>query len=283
MPIPEKPDGAAVADATDASNALADGVYRVVDEQSDVDARTVTASRGGTPTTVQLGAPIHPTRVLLFSTMNDNSSFDLYVWYRDKNSAPGLLVMGSTMLLSNGSGSDSTGVMVGFRLTPAEATTAATILRTRRQDRHPVGDLVVGTFAPSKNRYVGPNDLVEIVFTMKNPATAPAIKYRHGGAQRGPRDDQFAFTITRDGVPVPPIAAMNFGGLSSMPPLAPGASVEIRTPLAGWGDITPKGHYVVECSWTTELAPGDADPYADDQRGAMWDRVFTGRTSFDVR
>jgi hypothetical protein len=135
--------------------------------------------------------------------------------------------------------------------------------------------------APPSPRYrVG--EPIEVVLTMTSPPGAPSVAWERGGQNRGPRDDQFDFTVTRDGQPVPRIEAINFGGLSFMDELPPGDRDEARTLLAPWADVTQPGHYEVTCTFRTVFAPAGVRPYDPATRGQAWDRTFTGTLTFDV-
>jgi hypothetical protein len=154
---------------------------------------------------------------------------------------------------------------------------------TVRQDRHPLGERLTATFTTPHRRVRSGAD-VEIAVVLTNPADAPLVRWQRGGANRGPRDDQFDFTVTRDGQPLTNIEAMNFGGLSQFLPLAPGAASEtLRVPLASWVDLSARGHYVVQCRYHTVFLPEGVEPYGEGTMGAFWDRTFEGTVTFDVR
>lgn len=228
---------------------------------------------------------LHPLRAVLFAGDNQNTRYELMVRYRHpgmKQGGEGELVVGGDVLKTSGYGSDSDSLMLDWELSATDASRVAAMLHIARQERHPIGDALKGTFAPVQ-KTVKSGQLVEMELTIENPPSAPAVKYTQGGRQRGPRDDQFSFTVTRNGQPVAPISAYNLGGISTMPELAPGATATFKTTVDGWADVTAPGHYVVECRWETELAPGGVDPYDDAHRGEAWDKAFTGTVSFDVR
>ncbi len=261
---------------------VADGLYRVV-PAGHMGSKSVTAMRGASPTLVDITSRIHVDRALLFAEDNGNTRFQLMAWYKGKPpEGEGVLVVGSEIVMSSGYGSDSNGLDMDFSLTPAQATAVAALLKTPRQDRHLVGDLVTGSFALSAKSY-RPGQSVDIALTLTNPAGAPPIKYTQGGRNRGPRDNQFSFTIRRNGTALAPVQAMDFGGLSSMPDLSPGGTAAISAPLKSWGDLSLPGHYEVDCRWETTLSPAGIDPYDDLHRGAIWDRAFDGMVAFDVR
>jgi hypothetical protein len=176
---------------------------------------------------------------------------------------------------------------VYFELSGSQATAASTALGVKRQDRHPIGERVTGTFAPTKPIYEK-DEPVEVVLTLANPTDAPTVLYRVGGRQRGPRDNAFFFKLTRDGREVLPIHGDDSGGISHLMAFPSGESRQTRQPLASWGDVKLPGHYVVECAYGTEmrseaLSDAGARNGDDDKRGAVWDRLFEGRVNFEVR
>jgi hypothetical protein len=248
-----------VFDASSQDEVIADGIYVIVD--------------GGK-------IKIRPGRALLFADDNANTRFQLIVSHYDPEITlfdAGELVVGGTVIRMTGPSS-----VLYWTLGPDNANKAAGLLNVPRQDRHPVADMVVGTFAPTQKTYTA-GQAVEVVLTLSNPAEAPAVKFTAGGHQRGPRNNQFSFALTRDGSAVPPITAYDFGGIATMPTLNPGGKAEPRTPLAGWGDVTVRGHYVVQCRWESAFSPDDVDPYDEHHRGDIWDKAFVGTISFDVR
>ena len=178
------------------------------------DRRRVSRGRGASGQ-----ACIRPQRAVLFADDNANTEFQLLVWYRDgQASDEGILVLGTKRLPSSGYGSDSTSSNVDWQLFPDDAKAAAALFHVPRQERHPIATLVTGTFAPTQKTYTrAGRAVVRIVLTLANPATADAVKYTRGGRQRGPpRRPVPRSSLTRNGVPLAPIPAFNFGGLSSM-------------------------------------------------------------------
>lgn len=260
-----------------------DGLYVATALHPTMHPAGLAARRGTRPVWVELGAALHVRRALLFAADNANSRFQLLAWV-DGAALPGdgALVLRGAPLVSESHGSDNDVATVSFWLDAAQAAEAARLLRIPRQDRHPAAEQVTGTFAPSAPSFrVG--EPVEVVLTLRNPAGAPAAQRSQGGRQRGPRDNQFSFVVRRDGREVPLREGMDFGGRSQLLPLAPGGSAQLRAPLALWADLSVPGRYAVECRYETEFSPENSRPYEEAQRGAAWDRVFTGTVQFDVR
>jgi hypothetical protein len=230
-----------------------------------------------------LGSRVRPSRVVLSSEDNHNTRYALLVESPARGACgEGVVRLGTTTLVSDSYGGGGGACTLSFELTPAMATAAARALGVPRQDRRPAGDHVVGTFGATQAVYRR-GQPVEIVLTLANPVGAPRTQRHYGGRQRGPRDNQFSFTITRNGRPVEPLLGYDFGGRSTYAPLDPGGQVEIRAPLDRWGNLAARGHYVVQCRYETEFSPDGSHPSEDHQRGAVWDRVFQGTVTFDVR
>lgn len=235
------------------------------------------------------GARLSAPRVSISAQDNANTTFAVGVEYahppgvtQGDQCTRALLRFGSVTLLSHGWGGDSDSCDTSFIVDAATATRIAAVLHAVRRDRHPIGEHVVGRFTTAQRSYrVG--QPIEILLTMESPAGSPSVTWMRGGANRGPRDDQFDFSITRDGQQVARTEAYNFGGLSQMDELAAGQRDEARTFLAPWADLSQPGHYEVRCSFHTLFSPAGVDPYdTTTGRTEHWDRTFTGTIVFDV-
>jgi hypothetical protein len=213
----------------------------------------------------------------IYSVNNANTSFSLVVEYRGPVCSSALMQLDTQAILSYSGGGETSnqpGVArncdVSFTLTPMQAERASKLFHTTRHTRHEIGGQLAGTFSIANSRY--------LVLRLSNPPDAPAIQWYQRG-HRGPRDDQFSMRITRNGKPVQVILAADFGGPGSFRTLNPGGQFEIRAPIAGWGDISSPGHYVVEAAYETILQPTGDFP---DHRTEVWDRRFEATVSFDV-
>ena len=264
---------------------LRDGVYRVrgIHPQSQPGAVQLTAPPRRAGQWVEPDAWATPLRAFVYATDNGNTRYSLGVSF-----PPGTCDLGGVVVLGNGLvGSSAYGhakneCMLFFELTPALATRAAAVLGTGRRDRSEIGQWVTGRFAPTRPVYAA-GQPVEIVLWLESPPEVDTIRWKRGGRSRGPRDNQFSFTITRDGQALPPIAGFDMGGISTRESLPGGGRSELRTPLAPWGDVGVPGRYVVECRYETVLLPDGVEPYDPAHDGTMWDRAFTGTVTFEVR
>ena len=273
-------------EAAHALQNLPEGAYTIASTHpASVEGAIEAQGSGGQASWIRPGARLTPTQVRVFATSNANDAFTLDIRYPRIGSecAQGLLSLAGTARVSGSWGGDDTACSLNFLLSPTEAQLAATAFHTVRQDRHPLGERLTATFTTPHRRVRSGAD-VEIAVVLANPADAPLVRWQRGGANRGPRDDQFDFTVTRDGQPLTNIEAMNFGGLSQFLPLAPGAASEtLRVPLASWVDLSARGHYVVQCRYHTVFLPEGVEPYGEGTMGAFWDRTFEGTVTFDVR
>lgn len=232
---------------------------------------------------VRVGAALRPSVALVHAIDNQNSRYQLIARYPRRPECPQLaLRLGGRWQLNESHGHDAQHCDGAFVLDPAQASAAAALLGVPRQDRSPIGERVVATFSASARAYA-PGAAIEIAIRFNNPRGAPAVSWQRGGRNRGPRDNQFSFQIFRDGQPLTPIEAHDFGGLSTFEALPPSGTAEVRTPLAPWGDVSVPGRYEVRCSYQTSFVPLDADPYGPASRGRIWDRRFEGSVRFEVR
>lgn len=266
-----------------------DGFYVLASEHpSPVPNAIATSTSSGTRWIVP-GARLPSPEVSISAQDNGNTRFALGVQYAHPpgvtsgDQCPRVVVrLGSDAMSSNGWGGDGDSCDTSFIVDAAMATRMANAFHVTRLDRHPIGEHVVGTFRTARATYrVG--EPIEIVLTMESPPGSPSVAWNRGGANRGPRDDQFDFTITRDGQQVARIEAHNFGGLSQMDELLAGQRDDARTLLAPWADLSQPGHYEVRCSFETIFSPAGVDPYdTSTGRAEHWDRTFTGTITFDI-
>ncbi|MCB9620772.1 MAG: hypothetical protein H6724_15140 [Sandaracinus sp.] len=237
----------------------------------------VRASGGGTHVTIE--RRLSPSKVLIYARDNANTRFAFDARH-EAPCGPGLLILGGRSIAGSSYGSDSQSCSTHLELDAADAARAAAFFGTTRQERRPIGETARARFASDRAVYsVG--DPIEVRVELDNPG--PPIRFRRGGRQRGPRDDQFDFEVRRDGVLLPKTEAWNFGGISTFRPLGPDAPFTVRTPLAPWVDLASPGRYEVRCRYETELVPADGEPHADDARGRIWDRTFEGVVRFEIR
>jgi hypothetical protein len=134
--------------------------------------------------------------------------------------------------------------------------------------KHPGHQLLV-TWTPDQPGY-HPGDPITLTVKIKNVG-GQAIAFFDGGAQRGPRNNQFGFTaflgkaIPDTGDPV------NFGGIASFRVLQPGEVFSKSVRLDHWFTLTEPGVYQITGTYALELH----DPNGGLAR-PLWNDYATG-------
>jgi hypothetical protein len=270
--------------AARATPTLADGAYATAAALPTPrpDACPVPGPRG--TVYVVRAARLTPARVLLYARDNANTAFALDIRNArtpDASGDRGLLDLDGRPQLPSSWGDDSRECTLDFELDAPTATRAAAFA-IPRQDRSPLGAHVVARFSTPRRRDArGPP--IETVLHVESPPGSPDVRWQLGGDHRDPRDNQFSFTIPRDGQPVPLLDAVDSGDLSILESLPAGVHAEVRTDLAPWAGLSRPGHHVVDCRYETTLVPADVDPSADTTRGQVSDAAYAGQVTFDVR
>ncbi|MBX3270982.1 MAG: hypothetical protein KF729_12025 [Sandaracinaceae bacterium] len=259
-----------------------DGAYRLggLSMRAEPDALLLTHGRYATRY-VRLGPRIEPSRVVISASSNANDEFSLFMRYAPGDCARAVLRLGPHLTSGDSHGNSPRECTASVTLDADLAARAAAHFGVPRQDRRPLAEAVRARFgAPASARAGQP---VEVWIELDNPSDAPAILHQIGGRDRGPRDNRFTFSVRRDGVVVPPIDGPDFGGLTGFSRLGPGERARRSARLDRWADLSVPGTYEVECAYETTFAPEGANPSADDERGRVWDRRFTGAVRFAIR
>lgn len=260
-----------------------DGFYEVRNLHPAARAGTIPVTRGTRTQHAELGARLTTKTIAIYARDNGNTRFALWARTERRPTCPrAVLRAGPDAVVVESWGGDAEACTLDFELDASQAARVAAALHVPREDRHPIGEQLTGTFAASRRVYRR-GEPVEIVLTIANPAGAPSVSRQQGGRQRGLRDNQFAFRITRNGTALAPVEAPDFGGISQRLAVAPSTSGQVRTALAPWGDLGRPGRYSVACSYETELSPTGVDPFTDGHRGEVWDRRFEGTVTFEIR
>ena len=201
--------------------------------------------------------PLKIDRVTLVSRENDNSRFQLTL---DRNEPfphsygkMGLLIGSQTIRFSSGGYHSPTNHTVGaaihgqklaqsigrhFRIIPAARI-------------HPGHRLVVRfKAADSTFNRSGP---VIAELTIRNTGTRD-FTFLQGGRQRGPRDNQFAFSCQHGDKMLPDTGnPMNFGGPGSYTTIAPGKTHTIKVDLTKWFKFPKPDTYFLRGSYYLEI------------------------------
>jgi len=139
--------------------------------------------------------------------------------------------------------------------------------------KHPGHRLAV-KWATEKREYA-PGAAVNATMTITNTGTE-AIRFTHGGQQRGARDNQFRFVAQqgRAGKGLPDVGdPNNFGGISRSITLKPGESYSATVELTKWFKFEKRDTYRVTGIFEMPLI----DPKSDDGfRPELWDELAVG-------
>jgi len=240
------------------------------------------AQRGSEPRGfAKLGAALAHKNAHLFSQSNDNQN--VVLWVQLDGLADGawpFLRFGNIAFQAESSGSDSSfGKSATFPLPRATAEKLAAAAKIPIQDRRRLDAGLSAKFSAAPAQLGQP---MPIKLLVKHSGKGK-VGFVLGGRNRGPRDNRFAFTVTRNGKPLPVIEAHDFGGLSTIKMLAKGETVELSADLASWVKITQPGKYEVTCSYGATLHPSaDHSGQWPDHAQDVWDWTAKGKLTLVV-
>jgi hypothetical protein len=141
-----------------------------------------------------------------------------------------------------------------------------------RMRKHP-GYRLATSFSPTRELWK-PGEKVVVKMTIVNVGTE-AVRFLVGGRNRGPRDNQFAFSLMRDNEGVRDTGeALNFGGLSTPKVLKPGEKLEKAINLAQWFDTAPPGVYTGTGTYAVDFVSDDG------ALDCVWKDVLAGEFTF---
>jgi hypothetical protein len=216
----------------------------------------------------------------VYSITNDNSRFQIMLRTDSTHDQFPTLELGDRKLKANGYGGDSTGTFVDLQVDRADAAAIAAAFHVPLHERARLdADLRYTWRFPAQIDRSAPA-IVTLVAT--NTGTAP-VGFQIGGRQRGPRDNRFGFSITRDGVALAVKDAPDFGGLSYFKRLGPGESAEVSADLRGWVALDRPGRYVIIATHETDLSRAGEMPSYPDGAADVWTITPTGQGAIVVR
>jgi hypothetical protein len=257
------------------AQAPADGLY-ITRYRSTASARSFEVPYGSMTTHVVLGRGLRPRHQTLYAIDNDN---DLYAYEATlpRGRCNVALVADGRVIAESGTSTGRSTCAVGFQLDRRAADAIARALGVPRRDRQPTGERVSARFAPV--RYVvRSGERVELALILSNPARADPVSYL---ATPGPH---YRFRANRNGAALPPWDdwANAWTGPAGFAPLASGGSAVLLVDLTPRLDLSAPGHYRIECTYETQLAPADADPFTEADRHRTWLRTFTSTVDLEV-
>jgi hypothetical protein len=216
----------------------------------------------------------------VYSIDNANTRFQVMLRTDSTHDQFPTLELGDRKLKANGYGGDSTGSFVDLEVDRADAAAIAAGLRVPLHERARLdADMHYAWRFPGSIRKGAPA-IVTLVAT--NTGTAP-VGFEIGGRQRGPRDNRFAFTATRDGIALAIKDAPDLGGLSYFKRLGPGESAEVSADLRGWIELDRPGQYAISATHETDLSKGGEMPSYPDGAADVWTIAPSGQGAIVVR
>lgn len=239
---------------------------------------TITALRFQTRSVrVKLGRKVTPRSVELTSRNNANTEFMLWVVFpREKLDQDLILSADGGWWQSDSYGHDDPSSQASFVLDRPTAERLAKALQIPLNERSPLDAGLQATWTIPPTAGIRTTDPITVKLRVKNAGTT-TLGFMLGGRQRGPRDNRFAFTVARNGTPVPIKDAPDFGGLGYYKRLKPGEEHELTVDLRSWADLATPGHYAVDASYEGELAKDGVMPTTATDRKNLWDVKLTGQ------
>jgi hypothetical protein len=216
----------------------------------------------------------------VYSIANDNSRFQIMLRTDSTHDQFPTLELGDRALKANGYGGDSTGTFVDLQVDRADAAAIATALHVPLHERTRLDAEMRYTWRfPSQ---IARNAPAIVTLVATNTGSAP-IGFEIGGRQRGPRDNRFAFSVTRDGIALTAQDAPDFGGISYFKHLGPGESAEVSADLRGWVALDRPGRYAITATHETDLSKAGEMPHYPDGAADVWTIAPTGQGAIVVR
>ena len=240
-------------------------------------AKTITAHRSAGRTTLAVPQTrVTPRSIDITSVKNDNSQFTMWVVFPRQKDTDVLVHADGSWLVSESYGHDDTASQASFLLDRATALRMAKALGVPLGERTPLDEGLEASWSfPAKASALN-KDPVTVKLVVKN-AGKTTVGFVIGGRQRGPRDNRFSFSVSRNGTPVKILEAHDFGGISYYKQLKPGESVDLSVDLRSWAELSLPGHYQIDARYDGELAKDGKMPATAAERKNLWDLTLLGR------
>jgi hypothetical protein len=239
--------------------------------------RPITVRRsGGRTARGKILTQVTPRSIDITSTKNDNSAFHMWVVFPKQKDIDVFVNADGIWLVSDSYGHDNTGTQASFVLDRATAQRMAKALGVPLNQRAKLDAGLEATWSfPTKASALN-KDPVTVKLVVKN-AGKTTVGFVIGGRQRGPRDNRFSFSVSRNGTPVKLIEAHDFGGISYYKALKPGESTDLSVDLRSWADLSLPGHYQIDARYEGELAKDGKMPQTAAERRYLWDLTLVGQ------
>ena len=239
--------------------------------------KTITAQRSaGRTSRAVLQSKVTPKSIDITSVKNDNSQFTMWVVFPRHKDTDVLVNADGLWLVSESYGHDSTASQASFLLDRATAQRMAKALGVPLHERAELGEGLEASWSfPAKASSLN-KDPVPVKLVVKN-AGKTTVGFVIGGRQRGPRDNRFSFSVSRNGTPLKISEAHDFGGISYYKALKPGESADLSVDLRSWADLSLPGHYQIDARYEGELAKDAKMPQTAAERRHLWDLTLLGQ------
>jgi hypothetical protein len=216
----------------------------------------------------------------VYSIDNANTRFQVMLRTDSTHDQFPTIELGDRKLKANGYSSDSTGSYVDLEVDRADAAAIATAFGTLLHERTRLdADMRYAWRFPAA---ISPGAPAIVTLVATNTGTTP-VGFELGGRQRGPRDNRFAFTATRDGIALPIKDAPDFGGISYFKRLGPGESAEVSADLRSWIALDRPGRYAITATHETDLSKGGEMPSYPDGAADVWTIAPSGQGAIVVQ
>lgn len=225
-----------------------------------------------------------PRELVMLSHANDNKQFLLWVvlpvQHKDDYQ---YLTLDGDWWASQGSGRDNRQTTTTFTLDRAAARRVADAFGIAVHERTKLDDGLRYTWRIPPKATMDKTAAIPVVLRIDN-AGKTTVGVQLGGRQRGARDNQFVFAITRNGKPVAIKDAPDFGGISTVAKLEPGKHLEVKCPdLRAWADLDLPGYYAIEARWESELSKDGKMSSTAAERANIWDIAPAGQGAILVQ
>jgi hypothetical protein len=223
-------------------------------------------------------------KVVMLSAANDNQAFTFWVVLPLQHANDyQYLKVDNDWWSSNGTGSDHEGTKTTFQFDRATARRVADAFGIPIHERTKLDDGLRYTWRFPPKATMDKTAPIPVVLRVDN-AGKTTVGFMIGGRQRGPRDNRFVFTISRNGKPVAIKDAPDFGGIGSYQKLEPGKHLDVTCPdLRAWADLEMPGYYTIEARYEGELSKDGKFPSAAAEQALLWDIAATGQGSILVQ
>ncbi|MBA3462069.1 MAG: hypothetical protein H0T46_19070 [Deltaproteobacteria bacterium] len=239
--------------------------------------REITAKRfGGRTIKATLISKVTPKTIELMSTANDNSTFTMWVVFPKQKNTHVFVSIDGEWFMSDSYGHDDTASQASFQLDRATAQRLAKALNVTLHERSKIDAGLRATWAIPARASTDATAAIPVKLRVKNEGKT-TLGFVIGGRQRGPRDNRFSFTVSRNGKPVPIKDAPDFGGISYYKKLAPGDEHELTVDLRSWAELGTPGMYQIDAKYEGELAKDGVMPSTAAERKNLWDVSLAGQ------